>query len=416
MLIDQRLDSPLLVLLLLSGAAILTAAGCTPDDEQEPDDEVVIVGFDEDNGDGSQDAADMPVVNGPDMSLELDMKMDEPPSQICDGSGMVNGAVYFDEDNSSKSYYFQKIGDDDTALAERSVNLIGADGVVSTTTCADGAFGFGELADGSYILEPIADEGWITTSGSMGQRFAEAAREGELKVVVFGDSIPAYGPKPWWPSRFADMTSKFAETDLVNVAVPGSRSFEWLPGTGYYNNRLATELGGADLIVFSLGGNDLYELANMDFNSIGIDKALPLFEETVDNIIANLKTIITQIRVVNPDADIVWLLYPNYATTDQWRMVAGDLVDAIQPILKKELIAIRRRLAHYEGLMIWDIYAATRDVDIDMFLIDPLHLNNLGHDFYARELFKMLGGVVVEQGDVNVSDDRLVGFGRPVAE
>lgn len=414
MLIDTRLDS--FLLLLLAGAVIFPAAGCTPDDEQEPAEEVIIVGFDDDEDDGSKDEADMPAADEPDMQPEPDMKMEEPPSQICDGSGMVNGAVYFDEDNSSKSYYFQKIGDEDTPLAERSVNLIGADGVVETTTCADGAFGFGQLEDGNYVIEPIADEGWITTSGSMGQRFAEATREGELKIVVFGDSIPAYGPKPWWPSRLADMTSELAETDLVNVAVPGSRSFEWLPGTGYYNNRLATELGGADLIVFSLGGNDLYELANMDFNSIGIDKALPLFEETVDKIIANLKTIITQIRVVNPDADIVWLLYPNYATTNQWRMLAGDLVDAIQPILKKELIAIRRRLAHYEGLMIWDIYSATKDVDIDMFLIDPLHLNNLGHDFYARELFKMLGGVVVEQGSPSFDDERLVGFGQPVAE
>jgi hypothetical protein len=44
-----------------------------------------------------------------------------------------------------------------------------------------------------------------------------------------------------------------------------------------------------------------------------------------------------------------------------------------------------------------DILGATADEDLDSLLIDPLHLNEDGHDLYARELFTTLGGVVLDE-------------------
>lgn len=382
---------PLALTCLLLLCALLPA--CTEDATQESTPAVVLLpGPDQGSADMSQDMA--PAV--------------EPVERSCDGD--VAGKVYVDTDLNARSFYYQGPDDEDELLVDHRVELISQGESRAILSCGGGEYGFKDVKEGHYVVRAERDEDWFVSSSSQGLRFGDAVQEGRLKVVVFGDSIPAFGPKPWFPTRFKGIVNNLAEVELVNVAVPASTTPRWLPQGNFFTSRLAGELKDADLVVFSLGGNDLYEFANADLSTQDINELQEDFEALVEVVKANIKIIITEIRSRNPDADIVWLLYPNYAKTQQWINLSPEFVPVIEPLLKRTLISIRKDLSHHERFLLWDMYEATKDVELDTFLIDPLHLNEAGHEFYARDLFKLLGGVIVEDGDIS-APERNIGFG-----
>lgn len=369
-----------LVLLLTSAIA------CGPTDETEPTTQITLV---------ESDMADEQDMGGEDPE---DMSPEEVVARSCEGD--VHGAVYLDDDLDARSFYSQGPEDgEDTPLVDHEVSLISKTEVRTILSCEQGNYGFSDIEDGHYLIEARREQDWFVSSSSQGLRFAEAVREGSVKVLVFGDSVPAYGPKPWFPERFKGIVNNLAEVELQNVAVPGSTSLQWLPGANFYKSRLAGNIKDVDLIVFSLGGNDLYEFASTDLNAGGdVSELQAKFEVEIEKVKVNILQIITALREANPDADIVWMLYPNYARSEQWKEIAGDFIDIVETLLRRTLIGIRKDISHHERFLMWDIFAATSDVDLTSMLIDPLHLNDKGHEFYAQELFKLLGGVVVTDG------------------
>jgi hypothetical protein len=50
-----------------------------------------------------------------------------------------------------------------------------------------------------------------------------------------------------------------------------------------------------------------------------------------------------------------------------------------------------------DDLLLADMYGAshTLDAPLDDYMVDELHFNSAGHTFYAEEIFKTLGGVLV---------------------
>ena len=50
-----------------------------------------------------------------------------------------------------------------------------------------------------------------------------------------------------------------------------------------------------------------------------------------------------------------------------------------------------------DDIVLVDLLGLTPDlpVPLDDYLADPLHFNDLGHDLYAHEVFRALGGVIV---------------------
>ncbi len=390
---------PILLIVALFACTSLLLTACGVEDVEE------------------SNAPPVTILEDPDMG-EMDDEEDAPeetPPEVeymrqCEGD--VYGKVYQDQNNSSSSLYVQRIDDQDRPLVDHEVRLIGADATVGALSCDDGAYGFDVGQDGSYVVQAGRQPEWFSTSSSQGLRFGDAVASGSIKVVVFGDSIPAFGPKPWFPERFKGIVDELAEVELVNIAVPGSTSTQWLPSEAYFTSTLAPEVADADLIVFSLGGNDLYEFAMVDPNTQPIGELVGRFEELVEEIQVNIRAIITSLRMANSDADIVWLLYPNYAKTTQWEALVGaDNIGAIDLVLSNTLNRIRKELAHHGSFLMWDMFSATEDVDLSAMLSDPLHLNAEGHALYARELFKVLGGVVVEDGAVQ-DPERLIGFGE----
>ncbi len=82
----------------------------------------------------------------------------EPVADCAHRSGIhspeVNGKVYLDADHDDHSIYAGGLGRGDEPLAGNDVRLLGKSRDSVFTSCDDGFFGFGDLANGIYILQP----------------------------------------------------------------------------------------------------------------------------------------------------------------------------------------------------------------------------------------------------------------------
>jgi lysophospholipase L1-like esterase len=337
----------------------------------------------------------------------------------------VRGVVYIDGDSSSSTLYRQRIQPPtDAPLPDVVVHLLGPDGTPQqAATCSTGAFAFQGLSDGLYLLRVEDQAGVYSSSTNHARRLHDAAATGRVKVVAFGDSLPAYGPQPWFSARFSQrLRDSLTTTDgallevvEVNVAEPGTESAEWLPSSPYFQQRIAPHLSDADVIVFSLGGNDLSNFVGTSSGGapISADDLASKVDELdpfIRQIESNLTTIYSALRARAPHADIVWILYPNYARSAEWQAMAGDYAALAEYILGNKLNEIRQRMGNTQGLLIMDIFNATAGVDLNPLLIDPLHLSAAGHQLFADELLLTLGGVRVEGGAIAVMPERLYGF------
>ncbi len=372
--------------------------GCDSDDGLPAD---VVSSDDVDASDPNDtEAADTVTPPGPDTAL--------PPLGSCPDSPLAGGRVYMDNNRSSASHWDQDIADpSDAPAADVTVLLMspgdGAPAVTSLSTCSDGTFGWSELSPGSHIVEVAVDDPDATTTRNVPARFPEAVREGNVVMVTFGDSISHFGPSPWFPAQLADLIAPVANVDNRNIAVPGSTSDEWLPGTAYFS-RLQAELDDADVVVFSIGGNDLQQLAdtfdtsNVEPNVL-IDQGLALIADVQERLI----TVVEAVRAQALDADVVWLLYPNYTHSDQWGARLGDYQAAAQHLLTGVLEDMRSDFAAIDGVIVADMMSAIPNDLISDLLWDEVHLNAAGHRFYAERLFELLGGVVVGPAPTGLS-------------
>ena len=102
------------------------------------------------------------------------------------------------------------------------------------------------------------------------------------------------------------------------------------------------------------------------------------------------------LRERNPNADIVYVVYPDYGNTDRWAALAGDAIPIVRRTLRSTLNRIRGDNAHHERMTYLDLYGATVQIDLNELLFDELHFNEAGQAFVAEELFRSLGGVRVE--------------------
>jgi len=318
--------------------------------------------------------------------------------------------LYRDGNGASTTFYDQPQGADDVPLTGATVRLL-SPGLAprDALDCGPGRYGFVDLAPGPHQL--VVDVAGELTSNNLGRSMASAIADGAVKILTFGDSIPAYGPTPWFPTQLAELLDPLATVDNVNQAIPGSQTRDWLPTTANYTSRLAPHLADADVIVFSLGGNDLMDLA-FDAQIQSAEDALALLDDldaALVTIETNLATIYGALRAAAPDADILWFLYPNYAESNNWTPYLGDYQDLAAVLMAGKLEEVRTQMATLDGLMIADMYSSIDKPTLDAFLWDELHLNVTGHRYYAEEVFMTLGGVWVD-ADAPRGLTRAIGF------
>ena len=350
-------------------------------------------------------------VDAADMGAGPDAAADRCEAGIFDESPL-HGRVFVDVDGDVVTRYrFGFEPGADAPVVEPAVELraAGSDRVVAARSCADGRYGFdGPLAPGDHLrsLPGLSQPGQVVSS-NQAYRLPRAIAEGSVQVVTIGDSVPKLGPDPLFPAQLSSRLQAFGATvDDQNVAVPGSTSGEWLPGGGYFEGRLGPLLAEADVVMISLGGNDFFALVDEATASSNPDVAAlqARFEEVVDQVLQNVVMILDEIRQRAPQADIVWVLYPNFARSSAWKALVGDFIGVVDFTLDRTLRQVRARLVE-RGVLVADMLEATRGVDLDPLLFDEVHLSGAGHDFYAEEIFRVLGGVTIEEGGASVEGD-----------
>ena len=327
------------------------------------------------------------------------------PDPTCDKSALdhapaISGVIYLDGDGSDASLHECGYDRSDTYLAEIEVDLIGESGDQTFTSCQDGYFGFGKLDPGLYLVWPKLGPDALTTTSNRPKRTIEAIREGALTLVAFGDSLPVEGDQERFPERMASRLGALAQVELHNVARSGSTSQDWLPDGWMFQEQLVPVLAEADLVVVSLGGNDILYWADDRFSSGDFAEIEAEFQAELDRILDNLLTILHAVREHNPRVDIAFLLYPNYAITNRWAEWLGPLQDFVIDLLGNGLRNMRASLEPAEDLLLIDMFGAveTSGLDLDELLADELHFNDAGHDFVADQALLALGAARIGPG------------------
>jgi lysophospholipase L1-like esterase len=329
---------------------------------------------------------------------------DTDPAPGCTPEGTARGRLYLDENASDQSLYAGGFeAGVDTPVAGATVRLASGAGFTETVTCDDGRYGFPDLDDGIYVLlpEPVADG---CSLRNCPRRLPAALEEGALNLLTIGDSVPVEGHPVTFPRRVADLFSAVVEVGNGNVAVSGSVSSEWLPGQPYFESRLRPALDQADVVVISLGGNDVLRfISTVDFTDL--TAALAGANATVDQIVANVRAIAGEIRQVEPDIDVVFCLYVDYSlatNTSPWSSTAFLPAGVVTSLLERA----RDQITPDDDFVLVDLLEVSQDLPmpLDDYLVDSLHFNDAGHTLYAYEVFRALGGVIV--GDLPLPTDR----------
>jgi len=315
----------------------------------------------------------------------------------ADRTPSIAGRIYTDSDASDTSLYDSGYKRGDVYRGGELISLLGGPTERTFTSCDDGFFAFGDLAEGLYLVVPeLAPEAVVTTRNRP-RRLPAAVREGAVAMVAFGDSLPVVHETVRFPELAAERLSALATVSLDNVAVGGTTSEEWLPGTHLFDDVLLPVLPAADVVIVSLGGNDILYFAEETMETGEFSDILENFDAELDGILERLLTIRRAISEHNPDADVVYLLYPNYAVTDAWAEWLGAFQDFVIDLLDDGIQRMRAELDPAEQILMIDLYAAVpaSGADLSDLLIDELHFNDAGHDFIAEELLKTLGAARV---------------------
>lgn len=374
-------------------APALDAATPEPDEGTTPD-----LAVEETPDEGAEPTPDEGVAE-PDMAPVDPVETVGECGADVDGTA-INGWLYHDDDASDRSRHAFEFSDADRPFDGDALRLIGPDGEVEPALCADGSYAFDGLDDGVYLVIAEAPAGELCSQRNCPGRFARALAGGEAKMVTFGDSIAVVGTAgtSLFPDRVVELFAPLGRVDSRNVAIGGSTSEDWLPGGQPFERNLRPELADADLIVVTLGGNDVMEYIG-SFGGIPADipAAVEGARDVVRQVIANVEVILAEIRSVNADADILYILYADYtqATGNAiWGLVGGLLGrEALQGVLE----LARDSMPEEPHLVLADMFGAAQGLPLHDYLEDPLHFNNRGHTLYAEEVFVALGGVLVGQ-------------------
>jgi lysophospholipase L1-like esterase len=315
-------------------------------------------------------------------------------SAAAESDAAVSGVLYYDADESDRSAYAAEYKQgEDQPVAGNPIDLISANGVVFDTSCTDGSYAFNDLQEGVYVLAPDPVSASCLTKNCT-RRFPQALLEGEVKIVTMGDSVATVGDAPLFPKRVKTLLSDLATIKSKNVAVGGSLSTQWLPGSPYFDDKLSPELSDADVLVMSIGGNDIVN--SLDINALQdpegtMEEIRVLIQEIADNVL----TTAAKVKEINADIDILYCLYVNYgeASIFPWNVIANV---APEGAVAELMSGARDTIGADENIILVDLFGASATLEnLDDYLQDALHFNDKGHTFYAEEIFKALGGVLI---------------------
>ncbi len=316
--------------------------------------------------------------------------------------------------NQSKTDHIQTFSKFDEPWAGIPVNIIDPFDL-SGMTCDEGWYRFdpddGEIfSDGVRILDIGLPECRVTTH-NVSRNTPAALAAGRWKMIVMGDSIPVLGTTSgqFFHDNVAADLGPFGDILVFNHAYSGAVTSGWLPTTSNFKNKIKPALADTDVVFVSLGGNDIMHYAYNNMNK-PLDQLMDGITQTISSVQQNLRTIFDAIWAENPDVEIVWLIYPNYARSNEWASMVGEqYAPMIESYFEEQMYGIVSWAAGIEGLLLVDLFSRMNKIDLDKSLYDELHYNQYGHRILGNELLKILGGVKIEDGVPTTGGERMIG-------
>ncbi|MDP8225113.1 MAG: SGNH/GDSL hydrolase family protein [Candidatus Lernaella stagnicola] len=325
----------------------------------------------------------------------------------------LQGAIYFDADANSISLYEQDFSGPDQGVDGVDVILFGHTNYAESVTAGGGGFEFSDVGPGRYLLHLDVGGTHECVTNNRSLRLPFAVVEGDVKVVAFGDSNGVVGSDVPYPQHVTNYLGDFADAELDNQSIAGSLAREWVPGApeGYFDDNLLPAIADADVITFTLGGNDLLDhFGDPPFELADLLLALATFPPVFNEIKGDIEEIAAAVHAANPDADLVYLVYPVFANSELWAEVNGeDLIPMVRQLMTTIFGNMRVEFSDIPYLILADIMGSVSpEVMIDEFLYDDIHPNDAGHIWYANEVFKSLGGIIA--GEEKATLERSFGF------
>jgi lysophospholipase L1-like esterase len=199
---------------------------------------------------------------------------------------------------------------------------VGLAALLSTLLCV---FGF-VYAINQIIFPKLAVNNDLTTPGeTMKPKESPLATKEKIQIVALGDSLTA-GTGDLSGRGYVGQTKEKLEAQfgkpvfiLNNFAIPGFRTYDVLKDMDAKKD-IGTSLSQADLILLTIGGNDLFEggqgvldTAEEGFNPKGAEERLP-------EALKRLEQILDRIAKLNPSATICYVgLYHPFLDMDPTR-------------------------------------------------------------------------------------------------
>lgn len=198
-------------------------------------------------------------------------------------------------------------------------------------------------------------------------------------ILILGDSI-GFGvgdeENLGIGERYLDLLNDDSETDktIANISVPGFESTQL--ASMIESGEYAGSISSAELIILSIGGNDLNRLDLEDSATLSL-----AFEETLNTYKENLTFILNEIRSINPDAQLAIIgLYNPYSEDDPQN--ARFLLE-----WNHETQLIVNSDAAFAYIPTYELFAYHLDVYLSP---DDFHPNGMGYQVIAETLFRIL--------------------------
>ncbi len=317
-------------------------------------------------------------------------------------AGDIGGRIYFDADQSAESHLRQGYNNGDDVVFGLKVDLYDGSSKQTATSGKGGFYSFDDQPNGVYFVHPRVP-GWLDdTSRNLPHRVHEAVAEGHINILAVGDSLGKIGSDKPYPQWLAEHFENLCDVTMHNEHAPGSRSWEWMPGDpkGYYEDRVLPYANEVDLVVMTVGGNDadIY-IEDMDWENYDIVQIVTNFfndPSYVTEIFPRVRQLVEDLHDAAPQADIVYMIYPNYADSAWVAPPLGMFAGAFQSLLGFILELLRHDFEGLEYLTIADQYEYWKGETLDPWLFDAIHFNDLGAEELARVMFHALGGVILD--------------------
>lgn len=256
--------------------------------------------------------------------------------------------------------------------------------------CGAGDEDGSDAARGAGTSTPAAG---ATSSGNGSEAREPRLLDGGERVIFIGDSIAATSPPTYADLLPEALGARASGVETVNLSEPGSTSGDWRPGKPLFSQGLEPELAGADLVVVTVGGNDLERaLGGLDgvdslsrADAAGGAGALRAAQRLSDNLAATFAAI----RGRSPRTRIAYVTYPDYSRAAVWKEAGGA---AGTLALRAGLTALTAAAAEADPDLVVNMTPITARAGVDSLLADSEHLSPTGHELYARRLARALTG------------------------